>query len=149
MASTVSISAGDAREVAADLEAVELGLGRAAREGAAQGAQPILAQAITNAPFDALHRGWRRGTQPRGRKAKDPGHINANLRLEARAFGAALVTTHPAGALFEFGGTIAPQGVDISIAPHLYAARAGEQKGDEAARETARNLDELLRAHGL
>lgn len=143
MASTIRIKVPDMRELRADLESVELGLGRALNEAALLAAEPILAEAKRLAPFDAEHRGWK------GAQADDPGHIRDSLHVRPAPYGAALYTTHPGAPVHEFGGTIAPNGHPFRITQKLFAQTAGETQAGQAAERADEALERLLREHNL
>lgn len=140
MAQTIRIGIPDPRELRADLEAVELGLGRAINRALTEAAEPIAAEAKRLAPFDARHRGWDwRHPYP------DPGH----LRDSIFAHGPAVVSTHPAALVHEYGGDIAPKGVPFRIRQAAYAQTAGETHAGQAERKAMNALDRLLRQHNL
>lgn len=144
MASTVRIAAPDTRELSRDLEAVEIGLGRALHQAIADAAEPIvLPEAKRLAPFDAEHRGWK------GSAENDPGHIRDSLHLRAAPYGAALFTTHPGAPVHEFGGTIAPSGHPFYIAPKAFAQTAGETREGALAERVDQAIDRFLRQHNL
>ena len=143
MAYTIRLGVPDLRDLRADLEAVELGLGRALNRALVEAAEPIAATAKRLAPFDATHRGWRWNHQARG--YEDPGH----LRDSISARGATIGTVHPAGLVHEFGGSIAPRGEPFRVPRSAYALTAGETEAGQVERKAMSAVDQLLRRHDL
>lgn len=144
MASTVRIASGDLRELRRDLDAVEVGLGREVSKALLSAAEPMLATAVAGAPFDATHRGWK------GRDVEDdPGHLRESLHLQPTPYGVALYTTHPGGAVHEYGGTIAPKGHPFTIKRSAFAETAGETHAGRLERRAEDSVDDLLRRHNL
>lgn len=144
MAATIHIGVPDLRDLRADLDAVQIGLGRQVNKALATSAKPIAALARDLAPFDATHRGWR-WNHP----YPDPGHIRDNIKARGAAYGAAIVSTHPGGPVHEFGGSIAPRGKPIQIERTAYTQKAGATLGERVERDAMDALDELLDRHNL
>jgi hypothetical protein len=69
--------------------------------------------------------------------------------LRSASYGAALYTTHPGGAVHEFGGTIAPKGTPITITADRYAEQAGQQQADRVADAAEARVDRALQKHRL
>ena len=129
-------------ELRKDLDSAELGLGREVNRVARAMAYPVVAETARNAPFDPEHRGHPDDDLP---------HIKDSFSVRVIPGGAAIVTSHPGGPVWEFGGTIYPQGPDqpIDIPEYAMARRAGEDKADEAEAAAGRAVDRLLRQHNL
>ena len=125
MARTILVPArfdlGDLRK---DLDSVELGLGK------------LLTSALDRLAETAADRTqelWKRGPGPRP-NAKNKNdrlpHIADTIAGKGYATYAAVTSDHPAAPVQEYGGTIAPRGVDIHFPAHEYAHRAAEQVMD-------------------
>lgn len=142
MPSTIRLSISDLREIRADLEAVEDGLGAAVDRAILQVAAPVLGRAERLAPYDSTHRGHRGSDE-------DPGHIRDSLHMRPTPYGAALYSTHPGAPVHEYGGTIAPKGTPFFIPPQAYALTAGESHADALERKATVEVDRLLRHHDL
>lgn len=136
---TVKIGTQDLRQLRADLESVELGLGREVNEALREGAEPVRLQAAANTPV---------GPGPQSAKDNLP-HIAETLQTVPRAYGAAIVSRHPGAGVLEYGGTIAPKGKPIHFTPHEMARRAGEEKAGEVQNRVVAALDRLLKRFGL
>lgn len=143
MAQTIRIGIPDLKELRADLEAVELGLGRAINKALTEAAEPIAAEARRLAPFDAEHRGWNWNYRRRGHE--DPGHLRDSITARGPTVG----STHPAALVHEYGGDIAPKGEPFRIRKAAYAQTAGETHAGQAERKAMNALDRLLRQHNL
>ena len=143
MAYTIRLGVPDLRDLRADLEAVELGLGRALNRALVEAAEPIAATAKRLAPFDATHRGWRWNHEARG--YKDPGHLRDSITSRGTTIG----STHPAAPVHEFGGDIAPRGEPFRIPRSAYALTAGETEAGQVERKANSAIDQLLRRNNL
>lgn len=133
----------------ADLESVEIGLGRLVAEVAKPKLAPLIAEMQKLLPFDPSHRGWR-GEH----KDRDPGHIRDSLRggtfARGGTSGLTVYTTHPGGPVHWWGGTISPRKAEIEITAK---PGAGEQftakTADQVGQDVKEALDRLLAEHGL
>ncbi len=139
MPATIRIQTPSLRDLQRDLESVELGLGRAVRDELVDAAEPVRLRTAENTPV---------GPGPQSAKDNLP-HIGETIQVSPRVDGAAIVSRHPGAGVLEYGGTIAPKGTPIQIAPHEMARKAGEQKAGEVQRRVLAAIDRLLRRFGL
>ena len=139
MPATIRIQTPSLRELHSDLESVELGLGQSVRDAMVESAEPVRLQTAANTPV---------GPGPQSPKDNLP-HIGETIQVSPRVDGAAIVSRHPGAGVLEYGGTIAPKGTPIHIAPHEMARKAGDQKAGEVQRRVLAAIDRLLRRFGL
>lgn len=142
MAHTVRVGASvDLGGLAKDLDAVAVGLGRQVGKAVALAAQPVAAATARSAPFDPEHRADR----PDGL-----GHLRDSFTARSLGpIGAAIVSTHPAAPVFEFGGTIAPKGVPITIRAVEMAHKAAVEQAPVFEAAVASAVSRLLGEHNL
>lgn len=140
----------DLDQVRADLDAVQVGLGKLIAQTAKDELRPIVSEVEQLLPFDPTHRGWK-GWNPAGWKAKrDPGHIRASVRGGTTTKVLTVYTTHPGGPVHWWGGKIAPAGTTIEIRHRPGAgAEFTSKTSDKVANDLGRALDQLCAAHGL
>ena len=143
MADSVYTSIVGLRDLLRDLDAIDKDFGQTVRQAIVRAADPILAQAKRNAPYDPTHRGHRHHLG----SAADPGHIRDSLFIEEAPRGANLRTTHPGAPVHHWGGTIAPRGTSITIKRQEFASRAGQQT--DISDRVEREIAALLEAHNL
>lgn len=141
----------DLDELRADLEAVEIGLGRLVNKVGKRKLAPLVAEVQALMPFDAEHRGWPAGD--RGEPdPEDPGHIRESVKggigTTSNRFG--IFTTHPGGPVHWWGGTIRPKGHTITIHPEPGAGEEFVSKtADEVVAAVDDEFDQLLRRNRL
>lgn len=139
MADTIKAGFQGIQDVRRDLESVRLGLGRELT-------------AVLRSEGDTLARKTS-GLTPRGpgpQSARDSlPHVADTISGAALPGGVAIVSSHPAAPVLEYGGTIAPRGVPITIRQHAMAHRGGEQDLGRLESEVSRRVNALLTAHGL
>lgn len=139
MADTIKAAFQDTAEVGRDLESVRLGLRRELND-VLRGAGDIVARkakALTP-----------RGPGPQSEKDNLP-HIGATLSGAALPTGIAVVSSHPAAAVLEYGGTISPKGHPITFKQHAMAHKAGEAEIPRLVPAVRQRIDDLMRTHGL
>jgi hypothetical protein len=128
MPSTLRVRSEDLKELRADLEAVEIGLGREVAAMKREAAGLVSGRA---ARFSQT----------------TPGRITGELAGSLKPRGATVVTTVPQGPVHEFGGTIAPRGTPFRIARSAFTAKAGERERARIERRLAQRVDGLLERH--
>ncbi len=129
----------DVGDVRRDLESVRLGLGRELTALLRSSGDSVARKTGTLTP---------RGPGPQSVKDNLP-HIGSTMVAVATTTGVAVATTHPGGAVLNFGGTISPRGVPITFERHLMAQKAGEAELPGLERDVTRRVNDLLAAHGL
>jgi len=127
------------RETARDLEAVADGLGRLIPAAITRAAEPIVARARSLTPV---------GPGPQGPRDNLP-HIASTLYAQPSGEGAAIVSPHPAAPILEYGGTIAPRGVPITIRTVAMAHKAADQLLPQVEQDIEDRIAALIREHGL
>lgn len=136
MASTLTVSAPDARELGRDLDSAA---GRSAHE----------VRKVRRAAADLVARRARLltpvGPGPRV-GAKNPNDRLPHIRDTITGRPAGVVSSHPGAVVHEFGGTIAPNGGAIAIKRSAMAERAGKQKRRNVELLMRDRFDELLRS---
>lgn len=130
MATYLRVRSEDLRELAADLESADLGLGREITTVKREVAGIVAGRA-------------------RRFSIRTPGTITGELAdsIEARAF--AVIGTKPQTAVHEFGGDIAPRGTAFHIEESAFALKAGAREQGRAERRLAEATDRLLDRLGL
>jgi hypothetical protein len=136
-------------EIRRDLDAVQLGLGRAVTQALRDNAAIVAGRTATLTP---------RGPGPRQRRdgvATDDAlpHMADTMRGATEGGSLLVTSSHPAAALFEYAGqgtaTISPRGGPITIHRRAMAHRAGEQLLPKLERDITARIDALTSAHGL
>lgn len=135
----------DTRDLRADLESVQVGLGRQVGKLLQQAADPIARQARNLAPYDPQHRTNRKDRL---------GHLRDSITVGgASAAAATVVSTHPAAAVFEWNDgvrpSIAPRGVPLTLDAVQMAHKAADQQLAAVERTVADGIDRLIASHGL
>lgn len=131
----------DLAEFRRDLESVKIGLGREVAAALRDSMRPVVTLAAQLAPYDPKHRADRKDNL---------GHIRDSLTAAVLSNGAAIVSSHPAAVVHEYGtgvGSIAPQGVPIRIRQSAFAHRAGERNLSEFERRIEQHVDALVARH--
>lgn len=139
MADTIKASFQDTTGVRRDLESVRLGLGRELNAILRDAGDTVARKAKPLTP---------RGPGPRSAGDNLP-HIADTISGAALPTGAAVITSHPAGPVLEYGGTISPRGHPITFEAHAMAHKAGEAQLPRVERDVTRRIDDLLRTHRL
>lgn len=149
------VRAGFGRDLAAliaDLESVEIGLGRIVAETLVPKLDPLVAEIRALMPFDPSHRGWRAArTRQSRRKRRDPGHIRDSVRGGMRGSTLVIEAGHPGGAPTWWAPShIEPKGsvIELKHRPgtgHDFESAAAEEVG----RAVQQAYDRLAREHGL
>lgn len=142
MPSTIRIKVPDLGDLRADLDSVQLGLGREVARAIRLVAEPIVSETAHNAPFDPRHRGHPHDDLP---------HIAESIGMRVLSNGAAIVSSHPGAPVWEFGGTIHPRSPEqeIHIPERAMARRAGEDRLDDTERAAMDAVNALLERHNL
>jgi hypothetical protein len=142
MAETVRVRASvDLRDLHRDLESVALGLGKQLADALVTAADTVVRAVPAFTPYDTHHRGDRKDHL---------GHLRDTF--DARKAGAgtvAIVSTHPAAPVFEFGGTIRPKGAPIRIKQAEMTAKAARAQGSAFERQLEAAIERLLARHNL
>jgi hypothetical protein len=140
MASTLKASFQNVQDVRADLESVQLGLGRELSAVIREAGQPLAQRAAALTP---------RGPGPRSPRDNLP-HVAETIIASPIATGVQVVSTHPAAGWLNFGGTIRPhRNQPIRIPGHGMGEKAGEQLIGRVEQRLSERIDALLRTHGL
>ena len=124
--------------LAADFEAVRVGLSRELKLVMRDGAELASDAAKPLTPFDPLHR----VTRPDGLP-----HIRDSLFAVALGSGAAVASRHPGAVVHEYGGTIAPRGQPIQIKQSVMAHTAGEAQLPAINDLLERRINALIAQH--
>lgn len=141
ISSIVRIDVPDLRELRADLEAVELGLGVELGKVIKEAAAPVVTETKVNAPYDPDHLQNRKDGLP---------HIRDSISSRLSVTGALeVVSPHPGAAVWEFGGVIAPAGHEIQIPEAAMARQAGEDTAPELEQRVQHAIDGLLSRRNL
>jgi hypothetical protein len=133
----------DLRGLARDLDSVALGLGREVALAVRAAGDTILQAVPRFTPYDAEH-------HTTGDDPDRDQHLRDSFSL--RTTGGTilqLVSSHPGALPWEFGGTIAPRGVDITIHEAAMARAAAEEQAPAYEGVLNARVDELLTQHGL
>lgn len=139
----------DLRELRADLESVERGMGRLVGEVGKRELAPLVAEVQGLMPFDSTHRGWKSHDENWNAK-EDPGHIRESVSGVSSANRFSVVTTHPGGPVHWWGGQIRPHGGEITIRPEAGAGENFVSKVEADVVDAIDDaLDQLLRRHRL
>jgi anthranilate/para-aminobenzoate synthase component II len=117
-------------EFRADLEALQIGLGRKVTELRRQAAEEL---ARTAAQFVPL------GPGPQSPRDNLP-HIRDTIKGRAQG----VVAFHPAGLVTEFGGTIKPRGAAVRIPARHQAAKALQVEFARVEELLSTAMDELI-----
>jgi hypothetical protein len=139
MADTIKASFHGVQDVRKDLESVRLGLGRELSALLRSGVDSVARKTSGLTP---------RGPGPQSLRDNLP-HVAETISGVAIPTGVAVVSSHPAAPVLEYGGTISPRGVPITISQHAMAHRAGDAELPRLERDLTARVDALLRAHGL
>lgn len=139
MASTIKASLEGTVEIRRDLESVRLGLGRELTALLRSEGDVIARRTVPLTPV---------GPGPQSPRDNLP-HVASTISGAAIPSGVAVVSSHPAGPVLEYGGTIAPRGTPITIKQHAMAHKAGELDLPRLESEVSRRVNALLAAHGL
>lgn len=135
----------DLRELRADLESLQLGLGRELPKALREAIEPVARQARGLAPYDPQHDARRRDGLGHIRDSIQVGPVNAKT--------ATIVSTHPAAAVFEWADdsrpAIAPRGVPLTIKSVQMAHKAAEQQLPDIERRVITVVDGLIARYGL
>lgn len=125
-------------ELRADLEAVQLGLGREIARTMKEAAGLAVEAAQPLTPYDPQHSTTREDSLP---------HIRDSLYAVAFGAGAAVASRHPGAVVHEYGGTIAPAGHPIKIKKSLMAHTAGTAALPAINDLLEQRLSALVRQH--
>lgn len=133
----LSVDTGDLR---ADLDAIELGLGKKVGKVIKEAAGPIAREAQGLAPYDPLHRTDRKDGL---------GHVRDSIRVgNASALTATIVSTHPAAPIFEWNdgirAAIAPRGVPLTLRAVAMAHKAAEHQAARLERDVQDGINSLV-----
>lgn len=143
MGITIRASFPNAPKVRRDLKMIEAGVGREVTAAFRAAGGVVAARTAALTP---------RGPGPRPR-AKNPNdrlpHVADTIRAGTKGKAITVRSTHPAAPVLEFGGTIAPRGVPINFRAREMAQTAGQRTVADLEQELERQLDALLRRHGL
>ncbi len=139
MAHTIRAAFHGVAEVRRDLESVRLGLGKELTAVLRGEGDPVARETAVLTPT---------GPGPQSAKDNLP-HVAATISGAALPNGVAVVATHPAAPVLEFGGSISPRGHLIRFPSHAMAHKAGEAALPRIEAAVTRRIDALLIAHGL
>ena len=143
MAVTIRARFPNASQVRRDLKMIERGIGREVTAAFRTAGMVVAARTAALTP---------RGPGPRA-GAKNPNdrlpHVADTIRAGTKGKAITVRSTHPAAPVLEFGGTIRPRGAPIHFRARAMAKTAGERTTADLERELERQLDALLRRHGL
>jgi hypothetical protein len=137
-----SVDTGDLR---ADLESIQLGLGKEVGRLLQRAIEPLVQPARALAPYDPAHR----ANRPDGL-----GHIRDSITVGGKsAKSATLISTHPAAAVFEWNDgvtpAIAPRGVPLTIKAVQMAHKAAEARLAQVEKTVADGVSDLIARNGL
>jgi hypothetical protein len=107
----------DLADLFRDLESVKLGLGGVMKDALREAGGLARNRTAELMPL---------GPGPQGGKDTLP-HIKETLSASATQSYAQVVSDHPGAPVLNFGGSIAPRGVEIFFPKKLYAQQAGEE----------------------
>ncbi len=135
MASTLRTSVQHANELRADLDAIQIGLGRELARTMKEAAGLVLQPAQALTPYDPQHVTDREDGL---------GHIRDSLYAIALGSGSAIASQHPGAVVHEYGGEIAPNGVAITIKRQEMAHAAGLAELDAINSLLERRINALI-----
>lgn len=144
MAITLRASFQGLNEVRRDLESVRLGLGRELNDAIREELGPLTAAVAQKTPL---------GPGPRPSRDEDSDDRLAHVRdtIVARPAGNGIVveSTHPAAGWLNFGGTISPRGVPITIRGYAMGEKGGEEAIPRIERAIDERIAQLAQQHNL
>jgi hypothetical protein len=136
----LGVSGADIRDVERALEEIEEGLGRELTRFFEVGASEIAADTREFTPYDPAHRWDRKDHLP---------HIRDTIAGVASGTSGSVISTHPGAIVHEWGGTISPRGVPITIRQAAMAHRAAARDFPQLRERLVAALDELIASAGL
>lgn len=139
MAQTIHAAFQGVTDVRNDLESVRLGLGKELTAVLRSEGDTVAREAAGLTP---------KGPGPQSARDNLP-HVADTITGAALPTGVAIVSTHPAAPVLEFGGSISPRGHLIRFPQHAMAHKAGEADLPRLEAAVTRRIDALLVAHGL
>lgn len=125
------------KDLQADLEAVQIGLGRQVASAKSEASGIIAGRARRLTPV---------GPGPIA-GAKHPDDRLPHIRDTIRGTARGVVTTHPGGLVHEWGGTIRPRGAPIQIRRSAMTQKGAAREQARVERLLDRRVDELLDRH--